>query len=183
MRPVLVASAALVMAACAGTEAPAHDADTRHVPRVFVEAVLFDAAPGAVLAHGAGDVASTSFGDIAVRSGARYVVSPHVLTDAGAVTRMSVSSPVPDAELAGYRLDVTPQLVEAGRIQLDVDLQLRGKSAHAVVVVDDKQLLVLPTEIMLEERRFVLLVRPTIVRGRSDLEAIMSSKTATTSAR
>ena len=85
--------------------------------------------------------------------------------------------------LAGYRLDVTPHVVEAGRIRLDVDLELRGKNARTVVVVDDKQLLVLPTEIMLDERRFVLLVRPTIVHGHDDLEAIMASKKATTSAR
>lgn len=159
-------------------------------PRVFIDALLFDVPSGGLAETGA-NPATMSFGALAAKAGARHVVSAHALVKDDVVTRLSdigADSAAPasrpaaaastlDAALAGYRLDVKPHVVEGGRVRLDVDLELAGKNAKTTVVVDDKQLVVFGTETVIDDRRFLLIARPNIVRSDADLEALLDEKT------
>jgi hypothetical protein len=154
-------------------------------PRVFIDALLLDV-PSDGLAETGKNLATMSFGALVAQAGAHHVVSSHAiatddvvarLSDVGSAAAAPASPPAAaPSTLAGYRLDVKPHVVEGGRVRLDVDFELAGKKAKTTVVVDDKQLVVLGTEAMAKDRRFVLLVRPNIVRSDADLTAMLEQK-------
>ncbi|MBX3262072.1 MAG: hypothetical protein KF782_20475 [Labilithrix sp.] len=178
-------SSGALAAGCSST-APAGPTPTRAqpaneaAPRVFVEGLLFDAPPGGLAALGTSP-AETSFGDLAARTGARHVSSFGALTTSDVVARLPPADPggaAPGDPLAGYRLEITPHVVEDDRVRLKVDLELGGKEATTTVVVPDKELLVLGTEVTIEDRRVTLLVRPHVVRSDADLSALYERKKA-----
>ncbi len=97
-----------------------------------------------------------------------------------AVMRMPRPDPeakAPGDPLDGYELAIKPHVLGGGRLRLDVDLTLASKKATTSVVLADKQLIVMGTEVMVEDRRFTLLVRPNIVRSDDELQALQSRKT------
>jgi hypothetical protein len=181
---VLVALLGAACSAVAPTSSSRPDApEAEMAPRVFVEAMLFDAPP-----HGLGSIVAPSgfassapgFGDLPRRAGAHAVVSPHVLVaddESRSVTGFFPPAVPSDAASALlYRLDLKPHVVEAGRVRLDVGFESADKRARTTVVVDDKQLVILGTGLEVSERRVVLLVRPHIVRSDADLQALMNEK-------
>ena len=182
LRSTLAAFAGLLVGACSSA-APAADAPAAGTtPRVFVEAMVFDVPADGLRTIGSKDVAS--FGDLAAQAGARYVVSPHFLIPDDVVTRMSrpttfaKTSSAIDAAFASYRLDVKPHVMEPGRVRLDMDFDLADRQMKTTVEVDDKQVLFVGTDVVVEDRRFVLVVRPNIVRSDADLEALFAERSA-----
>ncbi|MBX3200160.1 MAG: hypothetical protein KF894_18640 [Labilithrix sp.] len=166
---------------CSSTSSPAQTQATPEpdaAPRVFVEGLLFDAPPGWPSAQGM-NPAEASFGVLATRAGARHVSSFGALTTADVAARLptaEANAAVPDDPLADYQLEITSHVMESDRVRLRLDLHLGDKEATTTVVTADKQLLVVGTEVTIEDRRFTLLVRPHIVRSDGDLQALLDQK-------
>ena len=147
-------------------------------PRVYIETMLFLEPPGGLGALGV-NPAAASFGDIIALTGSHHVSAGGGIVADDAIMRMP--RPDPDAKapadpLDGYVLAIKPHVLDGGRIRLGVDLTLASKKATTSVVLADKQLIIMPTEIMVEDRCFILLVRPNIVRSDDDLQALLSRK-------
>jgi len=179
----------LTYACSACSSAPPADAPDGHgSTRILVDAILFDVASDQNASIGSADPKAALY-DLAIESGARHVVSPHVLAADGGVARLpSLASPsntqdAVEAALTSYQLELTAHVVESGRVHLDVNLELAGKRARAVVVVDDKQRIVLTPDVMVENRRFVVVVQPNIIRSDADLRAIYDELLAQRDAR
>jgi hypothetical protein len=134
--------------------------------------MLLDTPAGGLAALGV-DPTTMSFGAVAARAGSRQVVAPNVLLADDAAKRWQGA--MGDVAPA-YRLDVTPHVIDRDHVRVDVDLELAGKQAKTTVIVADKQAVVLGTEVVIDDRRFVLLLRPTIVRSAADLEGIQKAK-------
>lgn len=175
----------LLASACSSASAPAVDApESNAAPRVLVSAMLFDAPADGRAPFGSAaparnvspETPELSLYDLAKQAGARHVVAPTALAADGAVARMSIPSASPDdaadTPFGRYRLDITPHVDEQGRVQLGVDFDVAGTNAKTTLVVEDKQIVVLSPEALVDDRRIVLLVRPTIVRSEADLKAI-----------
>ncbi|MBX3217389.1 MAG: hypothetical protein KF850_35490 [Labilithrix sp.] len=161
------------MASPAQTEAPP---EPDAAPRVFVEGLLFDAPPGWPSAPDM-NPAEAGFGVLATRAGARHASSFGALTTADVVARLPpAEASAPDALLSGYQLELTSHVVEGDRVRLRVDLHLGDKAATTTLVVPDKQLVIVGTEVTVEDRRFTLLVRPHIVRSEGELQALLDRK-------
>ena len=181
LRAAVLAFAALVSGGCSSAPPTADAPSVDPTPKIFVEAMVFDV-PSSSLGPAGG--ASLRFGDLAARSGARYVVSPHFLVANDVVTRMSrptsfSTTPTAfDAAFASYRLDIKPHVVEPGRVRLEVDFDLADKQMKTTVEVDDKQLTFFATDVIVDDRRFLLVVRANIVRSDADLKAMLDERTA-----
>lgn len=184
-RRSLMGIVTLSACACSSVAPAAGGPEGRAHPRILVNAMLFDVPADGGAPLGSADrsrnvsltkVDDLSLYDLAMRAGARHVAAPTALAADGAAARMSIppssSEDVDDTPFAGYRLDVTPHVDEHGRVHLDVDFDLAGKSARTTLVTEDKQIVVLSPDIVVKGRRVVLLVRPNVVRSDADLEAI-----------
>ncbi len=146
-------------------------------PRVLIQALLFDAPPNWLSSIGV-NPATASFEELFTQAGARHVATPTFLATNDAVASMHLpgaaerASSAGDDPLATYQLDVTPHVVDAERLRLEVDLTIGGKNAKTTVVIDHGQLIVLPTELVVDDRPFILVFRPNIIRSDADLQAI-----------
>jgi len=185
---MFVVPAVIALAGACSAAPPAEAPEAHERPRVFVAAVLYDVPAEQKAPLISGDPAA-SLGELALAAGASHVVSPHMLVADGAVVRMPSAEPPTstddalEAAFATYRLDLTPHVLDPGRVQLEVDLELAGKKATATIVVVDKQRIVLAPEVVVEGRRFVLVVQPNIVRSDADLRAIHDDLAARRDAR
>lgn len=182
--PLLSGSVLAAMAAACSAGPSANAPESAEPVRVFVEAMVFDVPAGGLPGVGVPAPSTASFGDLAERAGSRFVVSPHVLAANDEVARMSRPAPAAeatsgiDAAFASYRLDVKPHVIEPGRVRLDVDFDLAQKPMKTTVEVDDKQLVFLGTDVTVEGRRLVLVVRPNIVRNDGDLRMMFAERAA-----
>ncbi len=160
------------------SDRPASSEATRPA-RVFLEAIVFDAAseglPTAI------EPSSRNFGDIARRAGARRMVSPHAVANNDAVAHLSPlgrkpasSEPVDGIEraLATYRLDVTPHVLDDRSVRLQVDLELANKVGETTVLLHDKEPVVLDNGATVAGRRFVVILRPSVIRTDADFRAL-----------
>lgn len=170
---------ALASVACATpmeSSAPSAAPETAP-PRVFVEALVLDVPSGGLAEIGI-DPSTASFDEIIARAGARHVSSPHAIVADGATMRppRSASRTAEEATFEDYELAIEPRVVEHDRVRLGVDFALDGKRASSTVVVASGQLIVLGTEIMIDGRRCVLLVRPNVIRSDADLDELAKRK-------
>lgn len=178
-------AAALLGSAC-GSVAPVAEAPEPDGPaRVLVDAMVFDVpADGFTMPEGA-----VSFGDLIEQTGARYVVSPHALIADDELTRMSrwpAFSDQPNAvgrAFETYRLDIKPQVVEPGRVRLAIAFDLAAERVETTVELADEQTWISPTDVTVDDRRFVLIVRPTIIRRDDDLRALLEERSSLARAR
>jgi len=182
LRSTLLALTLLGFAdACtASTSAPA-EASTAPpeaaAPRVLIQGLLFDAPPSGLSSLGV-NPATAGFEELVTRAGAHHVCSPTYLATDGVVASMHLpgaaerAASAHDDPLATFRLDVKPHVIEGGRVRLEVDLTLGGKDAKATIDVDDAQSIVLGTDVAVDGRPYVLVLRPNIVRSDADLRAV-----------
>lgn len=152
--------------------------------RVFVDAMVFDVPADGFRTSEGEDETAMSFGELIEQAGARYVVSPHALVVDNELTRMSRPTSFSeqpnavDSAFASYRLEIKPQVVEPGRVRLDVGFDLAAERVETTVEVDDKQAWITRTDVVVDDRRFLLVVRPNIVRSDDDLRALFEERSA-----
>ncbi|MDF2693273.1 MAG: hypothetical protein K0S65_1656 [Labilithrix sp.] len=144
--------------------------------------MLFDASPD--VARGTSD--RTSVTELSrLLAGAKHITGPHVLATDGVVAHVTSlggpeSGTMAHSDEVGteFRLDVTPHVVDDTHVRLELDLELSRKNARATLVADDKQTILLGTGVSDGERHVVLAVRPVIIRGDADLQALLEEKRA-----